>query len=473
MWKKSGIITIVSILLWGMFSFYAWGDVPGIKTYAESYLPRAHVGVVVLNRDNGKVLYRYHALKYFTPASSSKLFVLASVLKYIPENFRYETIISYDEKHVKKGVLKGDLMVSFSGDPSLRTRDLERLVERLPFKSITGHIIINNDSHFIGKSTPSGRPFGDDPWYYAAKTTGIALDRNSFPVYIKADHIGKPAVFQYDDIGVDVKNETVVGTGGGCGVSIYQNALHNQLLVTGCIPARAHGEIVWRFALPSNVDYVEYVLKKLLKKHHIKFPKETFEEHFAAKNFSHKIIHQSEKIAIVAQRMGRYSDDFYAESLLKTLGHLKVGSGSFGGGVLAMKEYLFSQLGIRSDMIQLSDGEGTRYDMATPMQIAQLLYAVAHDPQIKKPFLNALSESGGDGFGTLHLRMGLLRYKGTHFYGKTGTLMNVSSLSGYLDVGDKHYIVVVISNNFLPHDESKVKQMESNIIQWIAQNPAY
>jgi len=153
------------------------------------------------------------------------------------------------------------------------------------------------------------------------------------------------------------------------------------------------------------------------------------------------------------------SDNFYAEMLVKNLGARFGAGGTTEAGVAVVRDEL-AELGV--DPV-LTDGSGlSRADRATPRQIVRLL-AQMRDQPVGEVWPASLAAPGQ--WGTLHSRM-----RGTAAAGrcrmKTGTLIGVSSLSGYCNAagGD------VIAFSFMENDVCAgcAKRIEDRMVPAIA-----
>ncbi len=119
-----------------------------------------------------------------------------------------------------------------------------------------------------------------------------------------------------------------------------------------------------------------------------------------------------------------YSDNFFAEMLLKLLG-ARIGTAGTTAAGAQVSEAFAAEMG--SEIHQV-DGSGlTRTNEASPQEVVDLLLGVRKS-EIGEDFIEDLSLAGHE--GTTAGRM-----KGTPAYGrcrlKTGTLTGVSNLSGY------------------------------------------
>jgi len=119
-----------------------------------------------------------------------------------------------------------------------------------------------------------------------------------------------------------------------------------------------------------------------------------------------------------------YSDNFFAETLLKLIGARLGSGGTTGAGASVVEQFAASH----GSGIHAVDGSGlTRSNRASPRQVVDLLLAMREDPA-GDDFIQDLALAGKE--GTVDDRM-----HGTAAYGrcrtKTGTLTGVSNLSGY------------------------------------------
>jgi D-alanyl-D-alanine carboxypeptidase/D-alanyl-D-alanine-endopeptidase (penicillin-binding protein 4) len=119
-----------------------------------------------------------------------------------------------------------------------------------------------------------------------------------------------------------------------------------------------------------------------------------------------------------------YSDNFFAEMLMKLLGARLGGAGTTAAGTTVVESFARAE----GSGVQATDGSGlTRSNRASPRQIVDLLLAMRDDPAGDE-FIQDLALTGKE--GTVDDRM-----HGTAAYGrcrtKTGTITGVSNLSGY------------------------------------------
>jgi D-alanyl-D-alanine carboxypeptidase/D-alanyl-D-alanine-endopeptidase (penicillin-binding protein 4) len=138
--------------------------------------------------------------------------------------------------------------------------------------------------------------------------------------------------------------------------------------------------------------------------------------------------------------MGRVSDNFTAELLLKELGASDGGVGTSARGA-AVARAVLAQAGVPLAGLRIVDGSGlSSLDRMTTRALAALLRAVWADTEIRPSFLAALPVAGIS--GTLSDRMRRPPARG-NVLAKTGTTSLASALSGYVK---RRYVFSVLQN---------------------------
>ena len=157
--------------------------------------------------------------------------------------------------------------------------------------------------------------------------------------------------------------------------------------------------------------------------------------------------------------MNKPSDNFFAEMLVKNLAHMngRVGTTSRGAAVAAS---FARKLGARPS---LADGSGlSRGNRASPVTIVRLLSAMYRRADFD-PFVDSLPIAGQDGTLSDRMRRGPARYR---CRGKTGTLSNVSALSGYCEAtSGNNYAYSILMNGMHP---TGARHLQDRMLQAIA-----
>jgi D-alanyl-D-alanine carboxypeptidase/D-alanyl-D-alanine-endopeptidase (penicillin-binding protein 4) len=148
----------------------------------------------------------------------------------------------------------------------------------------------------------------------------------------------------------------------------------------------------------------------------------------------------SEPLADVVRFMGRESDNYTAEILVKQLGALYADRGSTAAGVTVIRGAL-EGAGVPLTGVRLADGSGlSGLDRLTANALVALLEAGLADGELRDAFLASLAIAGVD--GTLEDRLQRKPARG-QVIAKTGTTNAASALSGF--VRDR-YVFAILQN---------------------------
>ena len=90
----------------------------------------AHWGLLIADAKTGEPVYERNPDKLFTPASTTKLFSCAAALLTYGPDHRFDTPVHRRGDVDKAGVLRGDLMLVASGDPSFGGRTVNPVSTR-------------------------------------------------------------------------------------------------------------------------------------------------------------------------------------------------------------------------------------------------------------------------------------------------------------------------------------------------------
>ena len=168
----------LSSLLWGNYQERVASAIDGL---IESVDPTALVGVKVVSLDNGTVLYQRNQRCRFIPASTIKVLTVGAALSWLGEEDTFATEV-FGTGVIEEGVLKGDLYLVGSGDPSLTALDLVELVEKLSLSSIEGEVVIDQTCFEDGSKGP-GWMWDEEPAFWCVPMNGLNIDHNFIDEY--------------------------------------------------------------------------------------------------------------------------------------------------------------------------------------------------------------------------------------------------------------------------------------------------
>jgi len=427
-------------------------------------LPHATIGIVVKDASTGQLVYSKNPDKLLSPASSMKLFTAAAALYQLKPDYHFLTTIF--QKHQ-------DYYISFSGDPSFTETDLTALLLNLKknnVKIIEGNIVLDV-SRFKPPFYPEGTSLDDLGWYYSAPDTAAILDKNTVAYdFISAKKPGgmvqiKPKTSP-GTLTIINQVETVTSERAKdhCNLNIEIKD-HNTLRLYGCLAQNSEPRTM-RLAIPDPILSIEQAIKKILAKQgvalkgHMIIGKVPLDAKLMAK-------HQSDNLTTLLTYMLRESDNLYANSVTKTLGYALTQEGTNKQGIFAIKSSLLEHTKLDASQIEIADGEGTRYNLVTPEQIVMLLANLYQNQNLHAIFINALPQAGVSGSLQERMKNTILEKK---VFAKTGTMHDISSLSGYIfDRPDRPLIFSIIING-VNKPISTAKALEELILLAVAEH---
>ena len=124
----------------------------GLSTRLTNALAVPHAGLtaaLAVDLQNGETLFHRHERLGLVPASNEKLAVTYTALVVLGPSYRIETTV-FGEGELIDGVWRGNLVLKGYGDPTLTSRDLNRLAGQLRaggVRRVTGGVI-GDESYF-------------------------------------------------------------------------------------------------------------------------------------------------------------------------------------------------------------------------------------------------------------------------------------------------------------------------------------
>jgi len=429
---------------------------------------RGRVGIKILSLNSGKVIFENDPEKYFTPASNMKNFTVATAFERLGPNFRFETKAFANALPDSSGTINGDLRIYGGGDVSVSTafylgdyyKGVDALVDELVkagVKKISGSLV-GDLSYFSGGEIPETWEWDDLQWYYGAGISALPINDNAVDVKVSPTRSGQPCdVRILPRTSVFTVNNTCTTGGSSSSLSITKSLDRNILTVGGQIPA---GATAWQgsIAVTQPADVFLALLKERLIARGIAVGGDTriLPPSVTAPTTQTPIATlQSPPFSVIAAKTMKPSQNMYTETILWTLGEQKrrnggaaVSGNSSVVGISVVRDFLTKQVGIPRDSVIQYDGSGmSRHDLVTPSAVAALYVYMAKTSKNAQAWRDSLAVGGVD--GTLKRRFAGTAVSG-NFRGKTGTLDQVSALSGYVrTAGGEELVVSILVNNVL------------------------
>ncbi len=402
--------------------------------FKDEQLDSTHLGVEVFSLSRQESLYRLNADKSLSPASAIKLLTGLVALKKLGADFTYKTGV-YATGTLSGGVLKGDLYLKGGGDPSLVTERLHLLadeVARSEIKQITGNIFVD-DWTFDQVSIDPNRIVTNSDRPYNAPVGGLSFNYNTTTLYFRpAEAAGQRArVFVEPDTGyIEIKNQaqTTSKTSSYSLVASREKGKdRDNVMVKGGIPLGLLEQKTY-FSITQPGVYAGSALKWMLQNRGITVRGKDIKHEKTPSSARRMAELESLPLRDIVILMNKFSNNFIAETLVKTLGReIKGVPGTTEGGLEVIREEA-TKLGVNTAGFKIVSGSGlTRDNRTSANQFIQLINAAYLDFDVLPELLSSLPIAGRD--GTLKRRL-----KGTSAFGrlraKTGSIDGVSSLVG-------------------------------------------
>ncbi len=332
-------------------------------------------GLVVVDAETGKTVCAAAPGRQRPLASNMKLFTTSTVLSRLGPETRIPTKVFRDGPIDSRGVLHGSLYLQGGGDPALGTPSFyDGYLAGLG----TNLLALTPQIKAAGITSVTGRLYADDTVF--DRLRGVADSG-----YATSSYIGPLS-------GLDFNS----GFRGSTSSSGFASD-----------PAKLAGTTLARSLRAAGVSIPSQVALR---------PTPAYAERVA--------LVLSPTLSQIVDTTNVWSDNFFAEMLIKLLGARLGGAGTTAAGAAVVESFARSH----GSGVHAVDGSGlTRSNRATPRQLVNLLLAMRQDPA-GDDFIQDLALAGHE--GTVEDRM-----HGTAAYGrcrtKTGTITGVSNLSGY------------------------------------------
>jgi D-alanyl-D-alanine carboxypeptidase/D-alanyl-D-alanine-endopeptidase (penicillin-binding protein 4) len=369
------------------------------------------------------------------PASNQKLLTAAAALWRLGPSFTASTRV---EGTIQPDGTVSKLVVRPSGDPSLGYARLVALAQSTRLRGVDRvERVVIDDRYFDDRILPPA--FEQQPHEAAAFRAAIsafAVNRNSYVVHLgPGPRVGTPArvrVLSEDYVQID--NRTTTTAAGPPAPRIDDQVTpqgHLSVVVEGVIPQQV-GTLYYRRRVPDPKAYAAGLLAQALRQAGIGG---ALVVGYGRAEETQPLIGQmsSAPLSTLLYALGKWSDNFTAEMILKIMGAEAERPGTSARGVAVVLDELRSR-GIDTDALVMVNGSGL-FDgnRVTPRHLTQTLVAAYRDPAISAEYVSMLAVAGSD--GTLQSRLQDLP-RPRMVRAKTGTLRDAIALSGYV-LGDR------------------------------------
>lgn len=402
-------------------------------------LGASQVGYVVVDVNTGEELAAYNHDELFIPASNQKLLTSIAALSVLGPEFVFETEIAYDEE-ANRVVIRG------TGDPALGD---PKLLEEMGLavndfaQTIVGAMIgagVSTGAELIIDDRIFDRDFVHPTWptgqlnrWYCAEVAGLAFHTNTLSIFATPQRPGAPPSITLEPdarwLEIDPRKARSVNSGRHTLWAARQHMTNNISLRGDARHASTPVEVT----VHDPPEFFGKLIEQTMEREGI--PARGLRLAVETDRFDEIPVVQTIRthMPTVLERCNTDSQNLYAESLLKRMGHEITGEpGSWRNGTTVVRMVARERAGAVSgkDVI-VADGSGmSRENRVTPETLVRLLVSCARDKKVYKPLLESLATPGR---GTLKGRFTSAgdSLHGT-VYAKSGYLKGVSALSGYV-----------------------------------------
>jgi D-alanyl-D-alanine carboxypeptidase/D-alanyl-D-alanine-endopeptidase (penicillin-binding protein 4) len=422
---------------------------------------RALVGIRIESLRTGEVLFARNNDKLVVPASNMKLLTMSVAAEKLGWQYRFETKLEAAGT-VDNAVLKGDLIVIGTGDPSITSPDgghpqlfldWAESLKQAGIRKIDGRII-GDDNAFDDAGLGAGWAWDYLTDDYAAPSGALSYNENVVNVRVTPGKMeGAPAIITTIPAGSRFEiasTATTAAAGTPAAVTLDRSLGSSRVVVTGRVPFG--GATVNRATTINNPTafFVE-ALRLAFADRGIPVTGGAWdidELEVPASTAARRTIatRQSAPLSSLGADFLKVSQNFYGEMFLKAIGRAPSRPGSAAAGRQVVRDTL-AGWGVTADSFVMNDGSGlSRYDYVTADTIVTILKHVWQDEKLRGPFLAALPIGAYD--GTLRTRMRDTPLAG-RVQAKTGTISNMRALSGFLTTNSGERIVFsIIANHY-------------------------
>jgi len=459
---------------------------PALAARIDAILDRptlrdADWGIEVRDAATGRVLYSRAAARPFIPASNLKLLVTTTAAHHLPAGYRWRTSL-YATGPVRGGVLEGDLVLYGRGDPLISTRYgrppagvWEELADSLlarGVRRVSGGVVAD-DSYFEAEHLLADWDPYDLRWWYAAPVGALGYEDNSVEVHVAPGAVGGPPRVSWTPHSsyVAVENGAVTVPAGRPATADLERSSTDRagIRVYGQVPAGAGADVEF-FAVPSGAEYAGTTFREALERKGIAVGRGAVQVvadslQSPARGATLLAEHWSDPLPRAIAPILLNSQNWIAETLLKTVGREVRGAGSWEAGLAVERDFLTRVVGIDPADITLRDGSGlSANNRVTPRALVKLLGYVRRTPEMAV-VRESLPVSGREG----SLRARLTDLPG-RVAAKTGYIGGVDSLSGWVTTDDGRTVIFsILANRGGP--SARMKAGIDDVVRAIAATP--
>lgn len=438
--KKYALVMLLSALLYTNTAFADDLSKGLNEAINKSNIKNSSVSVSIKYIDTKVPAYELNQNIPIPPASTQKIVTTLPAIKTLGQNYKFTT-------KLYKNTL-GDYLFVLGADPYLTTEDLSKLIQKMPpeIKSIS-----IDDSILDKKEWGEGWQWDDDLNPLMPKFSAYNLDKNIINLDMEPTSEGAPALLTFEkSYPTTFINQLITSTS-------TNYSLDRKIYETPDVIS-VNGTISKTVVVPIPVNSPKKYFKLRLTDVLINAEKSNsgvFLEKKLNKNYFYvdKITHS---LTTAENDILKNSNNMVAETVFKLAGgKYKHSAGSFNAGLEMFNNYCKNN-NLDTTRINIVDASGVSKNN---LMVADFMtdFLIKNKQDIE-PMLATAGE------GTLTNRV--LYLKG-NLKAKTGTLSNISAITGFLSTQNGHKYAFCIMINDAKTSSKDKKLLEDTLIKTI------
>jgi D-alanyl-D-alanine carboxypeptidase/D-alanyl-D-alanine-endopeptidase (penicillin-binding protein 4) len=364
------------------------------KLQADSQFTHGIISLYVADK-SGNVIYDKNSQTGLAPASCQKIIIAVTAFELLGKDYTYKTLLGYDGK-IDSGILKGNIYIVGSGDPTLGSWRYASTKENIVFSSFNKAIkaqkiqqlkglVLADDRLWGTQRIPDGWIWQDIGNYYGAGAAALNWRENQYDLVLKSGmSFGTPVKIKLTKPkflpGIHIINElTSAEKGSGDNAYIYLAPDTEAGFVRGTIPV-GEDSFVISGSMPDGGKLLATTVYNTITGG--KAYPDNLVSYLKAKAKWDKpetifYTYTSPPLDSINYWFLKKSINLYGEALVKTIGFEKEKNGSTDAGVKVIKDF-WKNKGIERSALKVVDGSGlspanrvTTYALVTVMQYAK------------------------------------------------------------------------------------------------------
>lgn len=436
----------------------------------DSLLINASVSINAIDGD-GNTIASWNSDTPLLTASTMKTITTGVALEVLGSDYKFSTKIAYDGNIDKNGVLNGNLYIVGGGDPTLGSRDTiafaadsifgvwTNSIRAAGIKRINGKVI-GDDRYLVDETIPGSWQWGDVGYDYGSGASGLAFAENlSYFEFEAGKEIGDPvSITPLDPYSPKMIyiNEATTGEKGTGDDTRYR--------VSDLAPV---GKFLGEYGIDRRKDTIAFSNK---------FGPITCANAFASFLANQGIINNGitdikselkanpngvscqDKLTYICETFSpelieivnvtnRISNNFFAETLLKSVGKALCGESDYYHATKAVREYIESR-GVSVFGFTQDDGSGLSRENYVSSKFFCNYYTMMSKSATFAAFFESLPGPGRPGTLKSVLRNEDPELKAT-IRAKSGSLSGTRCYAGYVDSKERGLIkFAILVNNY-------------------------